>query len=318
MRKIGVIGFGGRLGDLIQNVLLELGMDVKIAAVADTDLTAVRGRLRHPGLTADGIRFYTDAREMLDNEELDGCMIGTRCNTHTSYAVEVLRRNIPLFLGLGLGSVLFFTVCYFKSIEMLPLSIAAILLYTSPIWVTLMSVLFFKERLTLRRVAALVLAFGVCVLVSGLGGGGLTPLGLLIGLCSGIGYGLYSILGSVALRKYEPLTVTTYAFLFSAAGSWFICRPAEMLSIASSLPPLSFALDVLSIAVVTAVAPYLLYTLGLKNTPASKAAIMATVEPLVATVLGIVVFSEPLTPAAAAGIILILAAIVLLNAHRKE
>ena len=98
MRKIGVIGFGGRLGDLIQNVLLELGMDVKIAAVADTDLTAVRGRLRHPGLTADGIRFYTDAREMLDNEELDGCMIGTRCNTHTSYAVEVLRRNIPLFL----------------------------------------------------------------------------------------------------------------------------------------------------------------------------------------------------------------------------
>ena len=180
------------------------------------------------------------------------------------------------------------------------------------------SVLFFKERLTLRRVAALVLAFGGCVLVSGLGGGGLTPLGLLIGLCSGIGYGLYSILGSVALRKYEPLTVTTYAFLFSAAGSWFICRPAEMLSIASSLPPLSFALDVLSIAVVTAVAPYLLYTLGLKNTPASKAAIMATVEPLVATVLGIVVFSEPLTPAAAAGIILILAAIVLLNAHRKE
>lgn len=45
---------------------------------------------------------------------------------------------------------------------------------------------------------------------------------------------------------------------------------------------------------------------------------MATVEPLVATVLGIVVFSEPLTPAAAAGIILILAAIVLLNAHGKK
>ena len=91
-----------------------------------------------------------------------------------------------------------------------------------------------------------------------------------------------------------------------------------MLSIAASLPPLGFALDVLGIAVVTAVAPYLLYTLGLKNTPASKAAIMATIEPLVATVLGIVVFSEPLTLAAAAGIVLILAAIVLLNARGKE
>lgn len=45
---------------------------------------------------------------------------------------------------------------------------------------------------------------------------------------------------------------------------------------------------------------------------------MATIEPLVATVLGIVVFSEPLTLAAAAGIVLILAAIVLLNARGKE
>ena len=117
---------------------------------------------------------------------------------------RIAARDIPLFLGLGLGSVLFFTVCYFKSIEMMPLSIAAILLYTSPIWVTLMSVLFFKERLTLRRIAALILAFGGCVLVSGLGGEGLTPLGLLIGLCSGIGYGLYSILGSWLMVHMPP------------------------------------------------------------------------------------------------------------------
>ena len=54
--------------------------------------------------------------------------------------------DIPLFLGLGLLSVLFFTLCYFTAISMMPLSTAAILLYTSPIWVMLMSVLFFTRR----------------------------------------------------------------------------------------------------------------------------------------------------------------------------
>ena len=49
-------------------------------------------------------------------------------------------RDIPLFLGLGFGSILFFTVCYFTAITMMPLSTAAILLYTSPIWILLMPI----------------------------------------------------------------------------------------------------------------------------------------------------------------------------------
>ena len=56
-------------------------------------------------------------------------------------------RDLPLFLGLGFGSILFFTVCYFSAITIMPLSTAAILLYTSPIWIMLMSVLFFREKL---------------------------------------------------------------------------------------------------------------------------------------------------------------------------
>ena len=118
---------------------------------------------------------------------------------------RIALRDVPLFLGLGLMSVLFFTVCYFRAIEIMPLSTAAILLYTSPIWVMLMSALFFREKLTPRKLLALALAFLGCVLVSGVSGGGLTPQGLLIGLGAGFGYALYSILGTVALRRYPPL-----------------------------------------------------------------------------------------------------------------
>ena len=124
----------------------------------------------------------------------------------------ISRRDLPLFLGLGLGSVLVFTVCYFTAISMMSLSTAAILLYTSPIWIMLMSALFFHEKVTARKILALLLAFGGCVLVSGLSDGGLTIIGLLIGLGSGIGYGLYSILGTIALRRHSPYTVTTWIF----------------------------------------------------------------------------------------------------------
>ena len=228
-------------------------------------------------------------------------------------------KDIPLFLGLGFGSILFFTVCYFTAITMMPLSTAAILLYTSPIWIMLMSVLFFREKLTGRKLLALALAFAGCVLVSGISGEGMTLTGLLVGLGSGIGYGLYSILGTVALRRYSPYTVTTYTFVFAALGSWLICRPADMLAkfaAAPNLPGLVFFCFLT--ALVTAVIPFLAYTLGLRTVEASRAGILATVEPLVATLIGVAVFSEPLTLLSGLGMLLILAAVVLLNGKTES
>ena len=228
-------------------------------------------------------------------------------------------RDLPLFLGLGFGSILFFTVCYLSAMTIMPLSTAAILLYTSPIWIMLMSVLFFREKLNRIKLIALALAFAGCVLVSGISGEGLTLTGLLLGLGSGIGYGLYSILGTIALRKYSPYTVTTYTFLFAAAGSWLVCSPAVMISKFSAAENLTGLLFFCVLTgLVTAVIPFLAYTLGLRTVEASRAGILATIEPLVATLVGIVVFSEPLTLLSGLGIVLILAAVVLLNRKSKQ
>lgn len=228
-------------------------------------------------------------------------------------------KHLPLFLGLGFGSILFFTVCYFTAITMMPLSTAAILLYTSPIWIMLMSALFFREKLNGRKLAALALAFAGCVLVSGISGEGIPFTGLLVGLGSGLGYGLYSILGTVALRKYSPYTVTAYTFLFAAAGSWLICGPADMIAKFTAAPdPVQLLLFCALTALVTAVVPFLAYTLGLRTVEASRAGILATVEPLVAAVIGILVFSEPLTLLSGIGIVLILSAVILLNRKKDK
>ena len=232
---------------------------------------------------------------------------------------KILFRDLPLFLGLGFGSILFFTVCYFTAITMMPLSTAAILLYTSPVWIMLMSVLFFHEKLDRRKLMALVLAFAGCVMVSGISGGGLTPIGLLVGLGSGIGYGLYSILGTIALRRYSPYTVTTYTFIFAAVGSWIICRPVELFDKFTNTAHIGFLTVFCCLtALVTAVIPFLAYTCGLQNVEASKAGIIATIDPMVATLIGILVFSEPLTLISGLGILLILTAVVILNLKQKR
>ena len=231
---------------------------------------------------------------------------------------RISARDLPLFLGLGFVSILFFTVCYFTAITMMPLSTAAILLYTSPIWIMLMSVLFFHEKMSGKKLLALLLAFAGCALVCGISGEGMTWTGLLIGLGSGIGYGLYSILGTVALRRYSPYTVTAYTFLFASAGSWLISRPAELLSKISAAPdPAALLLLCGLTSLITAVIPFLSYTLGLRTVEPGRAGILATVEPMVAALFGILFFSEPMTILSGLGILLILAAVVLLN-HQKK
>ena len=227
-------------------------------------------------------------------------------------------RDIPLFLALGLVSILFFTCCYFTAIRLMTMSTAAILLYTSPIWVMILAIIFLKEKITARKVIALILAFAGCVLVSGFGGK-VTVVGILVGLGSGLGYGLYSIFGTFALKKYSPYTVTCYTFIIAGLGSIIVSNPPELFAKISAVENKPALIGfVLLTSVVTAVIPFLLYTLGLNMTTAGKAAVLATVEPAAATLFGFFVMGETVGPVAVAGIALVFSAIIILSIQRKE
>ena len=222
-------------------------------------------------------------------------------------------RDIPLFLALGFVSILFFTCCYFTAIRLMTMSTAAILLYTSPIWVMILAIIFLKEKFSVQKLIALILAFAGCVLVSGFGGK-VTVVGILVGLGSGLGYGLYSIFGTFALKKYSPYTVTCYTFLTAGFGSVFVANPPDLIAKISAVDnKLSLFGFVLLTAVVTAVIPFLLYTLGLNKTTAGRAAVLATVEPAAATLFGFFVMGEKVGLVAIAGILLVFAAIVVLS-----
>lgn len=229
--------------------------------------------------------------------------------------LHIEKKDIGWFLGLGIASMLFFTVCYFKTIQLTSLSVAAILLYTAPIMVMIMSVIFLNEKLTKRKIIALIFAFLGCVLVVGIGGvKHITLVGVLTGLGAGFGYGLYSILGTHVLKKYHPYTVVTFTFVFASFGALIICNISDVYNkIIISVNPFELSVFILITGLITAVIPFMLYTLGLKHVEASKASIMASIEPLVATITGFIVFDEKVTGLSALGILLIIGAIVILN-----
>ncbi len=103
--------------------------------------------------------------------------------------LKIRLRDLWMFIGTGLCSIVFFNYCYFQTIMVTSLSVAAILLYTAPIFVMLISAVLFKERLTVRKLTALALAFGGCVLVTGVVTGGSVSGGaILTGLGAGLGY----------------------------------------------------------------------------------------------------------------------------------
>ncbi len=228
-------------------------------------------------------------------------------------------KDLGWFLALGLGSVSVTTWSYFSAIQMMDMGVAAILLYTSPIWICLMARLFFKEKLNLPKLIALVLAFGGCCLISGGGSARLSAAGIIMGLTSGISYSLYSVFSAVLLRKYEPMVVTTFAFTICAIALTIISGPLEIPGIIAEAGAVkSFLLLGPAMGLVTTFLPYLFYTFGLKYLDISKAGILATVEPLVATIFGVIVFSERLTLFSGLGIAAIFAANILLNIRTSK
>lgn len=226
---------------------------------------------------------------------------------------QVERRHLKYFFGTGVVSVVFFTVCYFSCQRLCSLAVASILLYTAPSFVVLLSAVLWKEPVTKKKLLALGLTLVGCACVCGIFDRGLsvTIPGLLLGLGSGFFYALYSIFGRYALALYGSMTVTVWTFLFAGPASLLLARPAELAAAFGTDPGLLWT--ALGLVVFSTAAPYILYTWGLARTEPGRASIMASLEPVVASLAGVLAFGEPMGPLTALGILCVLAGVYILR-----
>lgn len=227
---------------------------------------------------------------------------------------KVKLRDIWIFILAGLFSIVLFNYSYYTTMSLASLSVAAVLLYTAPFFVVILSAFLFKEKLTINKSIACIMAFIGCCFVSGLFASRqrISSEALFFGLLTGFGYALYTIFGKILLEKgYKTLTITFYIFLSASVCTIPFINVADTVNIAFS--NLNVGVTVFLMALINTVAPYILYTTGLSGTEPSIAPVIATLEPVVATVIGAVFYNEAITFSTIFGISLVLLSVIILN-----
>ncbi len=235
-------------------------------------------------------------------------------NPRQGFCVSI--KDLLLLFACGTITLTVNNVFYFTSIERSGMSVAAVLMYTAPIFVIIMSALIFKEKITKKKILALFITFAGCALVS------LTSeqntadaIGILCGVASGLTYALYSIFANGLLKRYTSLTVVMYTYIFAAISSYFIAGPVQTFTALIKTDMLLYAV---LFGTLSSALAHGLYSLGMKHTEPSLASIVATLELVVASIVGFIVFHQSLAWYNYIGIGLVLFAVVLLNIKAKD
>ena len=227
-------------------------------------------------------------------------------------------KDLGLIVLVGFINGVLFNFLYFYTIIHSRASIAVVLLYTSPVFVIILARLFFGEKITRNKAVALVLTVVGCVVVTGVLGEGYTPppAAILTGVLTGLAYALNNILTSAAVKKNDPLTVTMYTLLFSFLFLIPFSKPGSLAALCRANPmilPVAFLM-----CLVTAVLAQYFFSVGLGLIEGGKAAIYGATEPIVGSLVGILIFHEESNLMKIAGIVMVIAAIVLTGKSDTE
>ena len=197
-------------------------------------------------------------------------------------------QGLMLCLVLGVFSQAFFNITYIESIENVGVATASVLLYTAPIFVIAMSAIFLKETLTKRKIGALAInVLGCTLTVTGgnFNSTNFSVYGVAMGISAGFLYALMTILGKITSSKnYNPVTIVFYSFLFGAIVLAFFAKPWNSIQ---GLINVRFIMAAIGFGLIPTVGSYFFYMKGLsKNLQASKVPIIASVETVVAAIIG--------------------------------
>lgn len=223
-------------------------------------------------------------------------------------SVAISPRDIPMVGAFGILCVATFYGVYQLAIQAGGAALACVLMYTAPAWVAVMAWLFLKERMTKAKISAVLLTLAGVAGVSGVFApttdAVVTPLAVFFGLMSGLTYAMYFIFG----KRLQPQYSTPVLFFWALPLGAAILFP--FIEFNPKTPMVWVA--ILAITVLSTYIAYSLYYAGLRYLEATRASVVATIEPLVAAVSAYIWWDESFTTAGYAGSALILAAVLII------
>lgn len=231
------------------------------------------------------------------------------------FAAHAAVTRAPLPRGADLGWTVAFGVVgvsvfygtYQLAVKAGGASLASVLLYTAPAFVALLGWAFLRDRLGWREVLAVLGTLAGIALISLGGGEGVTVSGpaLAFGLAAGFTYSLYYLYGKAFFGRYAPAALYAVALPVGALGL------LPLVDFSAKTPAAWGSL--VGIAVFSTYLAYLAYSAGLQRLSATRASVIASLEPVVAALLAALLFGERLAPLALLGAALVIGAALALS-----
>ncbi len=223
-------------------------------------------------------------------------------------------------LVLGMLGVAASNYLYYVAIQRTSVAIAIILQYTAPIWVLLYVVARRQQKLTLQKVAAVVVAITGIVLTIGIGSNSASQLhidrwGLIAAILASFSFAFYNVGGHSILARHDRWRVLTWT-LASASVFWLFVNPPWKVAAAHYTPSQWGFLFVFSM--ISVLGSFSLYFLGLQYLEPTRAIIASCLEPVFSILLAAMLLGEGVKPIQTLGIVLVLSAIVIVQLPGRE
>lgn len=229
-------------------------------------------------------------------------------------SLRVKKEDLVPFLVFSLITGTFFGLAWYMCVELTGVATAVILLYAYPSIVTIASVFFLKEKMTRQKMFALPLTFIGAVLVAGAQDfeKGLTfdTVGIALGLYTAVAGAIYYIWGKKFLDKYSANTVILYMTVLSIPGLLIIANPIDLVHTSLSFNAWTL---IFAIALFPGTIGFVVSMVALRHIEASKASIVASIEPVAAVAIAFLVLSETINALQGVGVALVFMGVVLLR-----
>jgi drug/metabolite transporter (DMT)-like permease len=264
---------------------------------------------RKSGLSAVGLAFWRDLTTAI--------LLFLGILVVKPQLLIVKKKDLPWLIGMGAISIGVFHIFWNKAVVMLGASLATVVQCNAPIFVTIMAWFLFREKITTKKIIAVILAAVGTIMVSGIRGVGewkIVPLGLLIALGSAITYGSLSLFGKKLSGEYNSWTIMFYIFTFGTLTLF-----AVQLGSPDPWPASQEFLPLfIGFVLFSTILGFGLYTSALKLLPASVASITATTEIFFASILAYIFLQERMDLWQIFGSVLIIAGVVLVSLAKEN
>lgn len=242
-------------------------------------------------------------------------------------SLRVRRSELPALVAFGVAGLAFVQLLYLIAIRRLDVGVALLIEYTAPVLVALYARFVLRERVRNRVWAAIALSLaGLALIVDVVHGVTLDGIGVAAALAAAVAYAVYVLLAERAVGERDAVSLLCFGFGFASifwafVAPWWSFPFAVLGKDVSLLGHLeSYRLPVWALmtsnVLVGTVVPFVLVVRALRHLSATRVAIAATAEPVVATVVAWAWLGERLGPAQLAGAAVVLAGIALAQTAR--